>query len=282
MRAQRRWLVGAACALVALAAVAAEPVLTVTIGANSATYTPGSLLGHAAVTTITVPKDVAYKRSMTYRAVPMASLLAGMPPDASLRFTSSDGFVAMLQAAQLLAGGDGDGARAYLAVEPADAPWPALKASDPATAGPFYLVWLRPERGRIVPEQWPFQVTVIEQMAPVVRRFPAIAPASGLAPDSAVNRGFAIFLKNCIVCHTINLGGDSAIGPDLNVPFNPTEYLRADALRRLIRDPQAQRTWPSARMPAFPVAVLSDREYNDVLAYLRHMGNRKVAVPPAK
>jgi len=34
--------------------------------------------------------------------------------------------------------------------------------------------------------------------------------------------------------------------------------------------------------PAFGVAVLSDRELNDMLAYLRYMANRKVAVPPAK
>ena len=49
-----------------------------------------------------------------------------------------------------------------------------------------------------------------------------------------------------------------------------------DALRRLIRDPQSLRRWPAAKMPAFDVAMLSDRELNDVLAYLRYMANRKV------
>ena len=214
---------------------------------------------------------------MTYRAVPMAALLGGVAPDASLRFIASDGFAAMLPAARAACRRRrrsrlprGRARRCAVA---------AAAGSDPASAGPFYLVWVRPERGRIVPEQWPYQVTRIEQMLPLAKRFPAIVPAAGLAPDSAVNRGFAVFPRNCIVCHTINLGGDATIGPDLNVPYNPTEYLRADALRRLIRDPQSQRAWPAARMPAFDVTILSDRDYNDVLAYLRHMTNRKVAVP---
>ena len=81
-------------------------------------------------------------------------------------------------------------------------------------------------------------------MAPLAKRFPVIAPAAGLGTTGPVRRGFATFQKNCMVCHTMNLGGDATIGPDLNVPYNPTEYLRADALRRLIRDPQALRRLP--------------------------------------
>jgi mono/diheme cytochrome c family protein len=119
-------------------------------------------------------------------------------------------------------------------------------------------------------------------MDPLVKRFPAIAPAAGLGADNPVSRGFDVFLRNCMVCHTVNLGGDAHVGPDLNVPYNPTEYLRADALRRLIRDPQAQRVWPGSRMPAFDVSVINDREYHDMLAYLRHMTNRKVPLPSAK
>jgi mono/diheme cytochrome c family protein len=280
VRAMRHRLAGMACGLLALTASAAEPVLTVTAGGRSATYTPASLLAHPAATTITVPQDVSYKRSMTYQAVPAAVLLAGVAPDATLRFIADDGFAANQLAAPLLAAGNG--ARAYLAVESADASWPPLKPGDPASAGPFYLVWLRPELGRIPPEQWPHRLARIDEMRPLAQRFPAIAPAAGLAVDGKVNRGFATFTRNCMVCHTINLGGDATIGPDLNVPYNPTEYLRADALRRLIRDPQSLRHWPAAKMPAFNVATLSDRDYNDVLAYLQHMANRKVALPVTK
>ena len=279
-RAKLQCVAGIACALLAGSATAAEPTLTVMLGARSETYTPASLLAHPAATTITIPHDVSYKRSMTYRAVPVAVLLSGVAPDATLRFLAEDGFAANQLAAPLLA--DSGGARAYLAVEPADASWPPLKPGDPTSAGPFYLVWLRPELGRIQPEQWPYQVKRIDEMRPLAQRFPAIVPAAGLAIDGKVNRGFATFTRNCMVCHTMNLGGDATIGPDLNVPYNPTEYLRADALRRLIRDPQSLRHWTAAKMPAFNVATLSDRDYNDVLAYLQHMTNRKSGVPVTK
>jgi mono/diheme cytochrome c family protein len=218
---------------------------------------------------------------MTYQAVPVAALLNGVAPAASLRFMAADGFVATLQAEALLSAVD-RAPRAYLALEPPDAPWPPMKAGDPATAGPFYLVWEHPERAMIVPEQWPYHVARIEETKPLAQRFPAIVPPPGLAADASVKRGFALTAKNCLVCHTLNLGGDANVGPDLNVPFNPTEYLRADALRRLIRDPQSLRRWPAAKMPGFDVATLSDRDLNDVLAYLRYMANRKVPAPPPK
>jgi mono/diheme cytochrome c family protein len=91
-----------------------------------------------------------------------------------------------------------------------------------------------------------------------------------------------VFEKNCSVCHTLNLGGDATVGPDLNVPYNPTEYMRVDALRLLIRNPQSLRRWPAAKMPAFETRLLSDRDLTDLLAYLRHMADRKVTVPAGK
>ena len=259
------------------AAAAVEPELTVTVGGRATTYAPAALLGLPATTSVKIPNDVAYKRDMTFRAVPAASLLSGVGPDDTLRFVASDGFVATLPAALLLAR---SGAIAYLAIEPADSPWPALNPDSPATAGPFYLVWVDPERGRITPEQWPYQVARIEDVPPLLKRYPMLAPAAS-AHDTE-RRGYAVFEKNCSVCHTLNLGGDATVGPDLNVPYNPTEYMRIDALRRLIRNPQSLRRWPAAKMPAFEASLMSDRELTDLLAYLRHMADRKVAIPPGK
>jgi mono/diheme cytochrome c family protein len=276
-----RMLVALGCALAAWCAVAADPVLTIEIGGKVATHTVGSLLSHPATVSITVPADVSYKRSMTYRAIPMATLLGGIAPNASVRFLATDGFAAVMQADVLLASDD-KGARAYLAIEPPDATWPPLRVGDPASAGPFYLVWLRPERAMIVPEQWPYRIARVDETASVAKRFPSIVPASTVAVDGSVNRGYAAFVKNCLVCHTLNLAGDASVGPDLNVPFNPTEYMRLDALRRLIRDPQSLRRWPGAKMPGIDAALMSDRELNDMLAYLRYMANRKVAIPPGK
>ena len=258
-------------------ASANEPNLTVTVAGRTTTYAPASLLGMRATTSVTIPDDVAYKREMSFRAVPAASLLAGIGPEDTLRFVASDGFVATIPAALLLAR---TGAVAYLAVEPVDAPWPALKPEGGPSAGPFYLVWLNPQRSRITPEQWPYQIARIESVAPLAKRYPMLAPAA--SAHDTVRRGYAVFEKNCSVCHTLNLGGDANVGPDLNVPYNPTEYLRVDALRRLIRDPQTLRRWPAAKMPAFEPRLLSDRDLTDLLAYLRHMADRKVTVPAAE
>jgi len=272
------WLAGLAAGVFAAAAMAADPVLTVVVGGRALTHTAASLLAQPGVVMVTVPQDVGYKRRMTYQALPVAALVPGIAAGASLRFSAVDGFATTLPADLLLENAESL-PRAYLAIEAPDTPWPPLKAGDTATAGPFYLVWVRPERGMIVPEQWVYGVVRIEDVAPLAQRFPALLPASGMAVDASVKRGFAVAAKNCIVCHTLNLAGDGTIGPDLNVPYNPTEYLRLDALRRLIRDPQSLHRWPAGRMPGFSVAVLSDRDLNDVLAYLRHMANRKVALP---
>jgi mono/diheme cytochrome c family protein len=263
-------------------AAANEPNLTVTVAGRTATYAPEALLGMPAATVVNIPHDVAYGRAMTFRAIPLAVLLGGAAPDDTLRMVATDGFVATFPAAPLLARDSVAGAVAYLAIEPSDAPWPPVKAGDAASAGPFYLVWLRPERGAIAPEQWPYQIARIEAVAPLAKRYPMLAPAATLKPHDQERRGFAVFEKNCSVCHTLNLGGDATIGPDLNVPYSPTEYMRVDALRRLIRDPQSLRRWPAAKMPGFDVRHLSDRDLTDLLAYLRHMADRKVALPATK
>jgi mono/diheme cytochrome c family protein len=268
------------CAALAQGAAASEPELTIVVNGRMATYAPAALLAMPGATTVTIPGDVAYKREMTYRALPVSALLAGVGTDETVRFVANDGYVATLPAAPLLA--RGDGAVAYLAIEPPDTPWPVLKAGESATAGPFYVVWARPEQAGIRAAQWPYQVARIESVAPLVRRYPMLAPAAGVSAQDPIRHGFTAYEKYCSSCHTLNLGGDSAIGPDLNVPYNPTEYLRVDALRRLIRDPQSLRRWQAAKMPKFPIATLSDRELTDLLAYLRHMADRKVALPASK
>jgi mono/diheme cytochrome c family protein len=255
--------------------------LTVVIAGRATTYTADALLGNPAVSTITVPGDVAYKQTTSYRALPLATLLQGLGPQDSVRFVASDGFAATLPAAPLLATAE-DGARAYLAVEPPGTPWAPLKAGSPATAGTFFLVWLRPERAKITPEQWPYQIAKIEDVAPIATRFPALLPAANVAATGPIQRGLGVFTTNCSVCHTLNLAGDAQVGPDLNVPFSPTEYLREEALRRLIRNPQSLRHWQQAKMPAFDTRVMSARQLDDLLAYMRHMAKRKVDVPPAK
>lgn len=269
----------AALLMVVATGASADPALTIATGGRTAIYTTAGLLALPAATTVTIPADVAYKRSMTFRAVPLASLLEGAAPDDSIRLAAADGFATTIPAAALLAR---EGPIAYLAIEPADAPWPPLKAGEAGSAGPFYLVWTLPEKATVAGERWPYRIARIEVVASLAKRFPMIAPAAKLAANDPIRAGFASFQEHCMVCHTLNGGGDATLGPDLNIPYSSTEYLRADALRRLIRDPQALRRWPGSKMPAFDSKALPDRELAQLLAYLRHMADRKVSPPVAK
>ncbi|TWC57035.1 mono/diheme cytochrome c family protein [Pseudomonas sp. SJZ080] len=246
--------------------------LNLELGANSRTWQTEELLKHPQLQTITISNDVSYKRDMSYLAVPLAALLTGIKPDDHLQAVALDGFAAELAAAPLL---NAKGARAWLAIEDPARPWPALSEGK-HSAGPFYLVWTDPQAGNISPEQWPFEVASIKRMAPVAERFPALLPDPALKASDPVNQGFALFQKNCLACHRLNGAGDAQFGPDLNIPFNPTEYFGADFLKRYIRDPQSLRQWPQAKMPGFSAQVLPDGDLDMLVGYLKHMAGRKV------
>jgi mono/diheme cytochrome c family protein len=260
-----------AAILLALPVQAAQLILD--LGAGSRTWDTAQLLHHPQARDIDIPDDVSYKRAMHYRAVPMAALLEGVAADAHLQAEASDGFAAQMPAGSLL---QTTGAQAWLAVEDPAHPWPGLGKGKPG-AGPFYLVWTNPAASHISPEQWPYAVARFRLLASVAERFPALLPDPKLATDDPVNKGFALFQKNCLACHRLNGAGDAQLGPDLNMPHNPTEYFAADYLKLYIRNPQNLRQWPQAKMPAITQQVLSDEELNQVLGYLKHMAGRKIA-----
>jgi mono/diheme cytochrome c family protein len=254
-----------------LALPAAAAQLSIELDHASKTWQTADLLKHPDAQTVHIVDDVSYKRNMTYRAVPLAALLPGLQAKNHLQAVALDGFAAELSAAPLL---ETHGARAWLAVEDPTQPWPALAEGKPS-AGPFYLVWTNPQAGHISPEQWPFQIAGIKQLQTVAERFPALLPDPKLSADDPVNQGFALFQKNCMACHRLNGAGDAQVGPDLNIPYNPTEYFSGDFLKRYIRDPQSLRRWPQAKMPAFAAGVLPDSELTLLVGYLKHMAGRK-------
>jgi hypothetical protein len=91
---------------------------------------------------VEVAKDVAYGTPMTYRAVPVAALLAGLdlPPDRAIEAVAIDGFAAQFPR-DLVLNTDASKAIAWVAIEQAD-PWPKIFGKD-YTAGPLYIVWDR-------------------------------------------------------------------------------------------------------------------------------------------
>ncbi|NBA93919.1 cytochrome c [Pseudomonas sp. R5(2019)] len=258
-----------------LAALCGAPVLaaqlTLDLGHGNKTWQTSALLKHPQAQTLTIYHDVSYKRTMRYRAVPMAALLEGVSPDDHLQGVASDGFAAEMPAGPLLNSGP---ARAWLAIEDPAHPWPALGLSK-ASAGPFYLVWTDPQAGNISAEQWPYRLASIRRLAPVAERFPKMRPDPTLAADDPINQGFALFQKNCMACHRLNGAGDAQMGPDLNIPHSPTEYLSGDFLRYFIRDPQSLRQWPQAKMPGFDRQALPDADLDLLIGYLKHMAARR-------
>jgi mono/diheme cytochrome c family protein len=258
-------------------AQAAEPTITVTMANDTRSFMRSELLARPDATAIEVARDVTYRVPMTYRAVPVASLLAGMtvPPDSVIEAVTLDGFIAQLPP-DLILNTDAGKAVAWLAIEPTEHPWPKIPGKD-ASAGPFYIVWTGAAVGTIRSEQWPYQLAkLISQPSPATR-WPALAVNSALPPTDPVRAGQALFVVQCLPCHKLNGAGASDVGPDLNLPQNPTEYFTPQALHDLIRNPRAVRAWPALAMPAFPEDHLSDREIGLIIAYLKHMAGRKQA-----
>ena len=261
--------VAALALLPVLAWAAADPVLDVEINGNVQHYARAQLLKRAEVRNIDVADDVSYHKAMRYRALPLSALIGKGKVKGEVQFTASDGFVANIPATLLEGAGE-----PYLAIEPADKRWPALKAGSPS-AGPFYLVWLAPQKGGVAQEQWPYQIAKITWKAQsLTERFPEIVPKN-VAAGSAEERGLKVYTANCASCHTINGAGDANIGPDLNIPANPTDYFQGNYLRRLIREPASVRTWKTRIMPGFSTKVLSDDDVDDVIAYLKLMSKQR-------
>jgi mono/diheme cytochrome c family protein len=247
--------------------------LSVDAGGAPRVWTTGQLLARSDVQTVTVPGDVSFHRSMQYRAVPLIDLLPGLQNGDRLQFIASDGFAVDIEAQTIRNHG---GAEAWLAIEDPHQPWPPLPGNK-GGAGPFYVVWTNPQAAHVSTEQWPYQLAKIKRTVDVAIRFPATAPAAGLPADSPIVRGYAVFQRTCFACHTLNGEGDARMGPDLNIPHNPTEYIGTDLLRAFIRNPQSLRRWPQGKMAGFPTqASLSDADLDAVIAYLQHMSGRKV------
>jgi len=142
-----------------------EPTITITVGNDTRSFTRSQLLARPDAATINVVRDVAYRTAMTYRAVSVASLLAGMtlPPDSVMEAVALNGFVAHLPP-DLLLKNDERKAVAWLAIETAEQPWPLIPGKN-ESAGPFYIVWTGAEVGSIRSEQWPYQMAKMGRLA---------------------------------------------------------------------------------------------------------------------
>lgn len=253
----------------------ADPVLDVAIGGQTRHFGRDELLRRPDVSQVTVASDVAYGKAMNYRAVPLPALLAGLKPpaDTVIDTVATDGFVAHMPF-DLLINTDPAKAVPWLAIEPTDTPWPSLPGKT-SSAGPFYIVWTGASVAAISSEQWPYQLKRLESQPLPVVRWPALDVDPALPANDPLRAGLALFVTQCLPCHTLNGAGASNMGPDLNQPMSPTQYITPDGLRALIRDPKSVRSWPAQQMPGFSPDQMSDHEIDLIIGYLTHMAGRR-------
>jgi mono/diheme cytochrome c family protein len=252
---------------------AAGPTLTVSANGGVQIFDRDELLARTDVVEITTSRDVAYHTPRTYRAVALAKLFEGVaiPPDAVVEAAAQDGFVTHLPRDLIYAN---DGIVGYMATEVADKPWPPIPGKD-KSAGAFYIVWVGHQASSVPTMNWPYQVVSLSVQDAPARRWPSLAVDPTLPALHPARDGQITFVNKCFTCHTMNRAGPASVGPDLNLPMNPTEYFTDTGLRALIRDPRSVRVWPEQRMPNFAEVDLSDEELGLILAYLRHMVDRK-------
>jgi mono/diheme cytochrome c family protein len=260
--------------LLSFSVCAADPEPTLRVGAKR--YTVSDLLKRPELETITVKHDPAYGgREMQYQAIPAAALFAEtkIREDEVVQFRCLDGFVASISKERIMHTGAGQSV-AYIAIENPQSKWPRMPVRLAAgSAGPFYLVWLKPELSGILQEEWPYQVIAFEVKGRLKDLYPRIFPTNQQA--AAVARGLKLFQQTCFACHTINREGPSQVGPDLNLPLNPTEYLKESVLPRYIRNPKAIRSWEASKMPGFGTDALSDEDISNIVDYLKQMAAEK-------
>ena len=253
-----------------------EPTLTLVTKTGEKTFTVSELLKRKDTETVIVENDPVYPgQKMEYVALKVTSLFdqIELDDDAVIQFKTLDGFSAPVSRQRLLNKSSKESI-AYVAMELPDKKWPPMKPGKPS-AGPFYLIWKNPELSHISSEEWSYMLAAFEVKGSLETTYPEIFPSKKLSGNDPVTKGFRLFVKNCFACHTMNKVGASGIGPDLNVPMNPTEYFRPAALKKLIRNPQAVRHWPNGRMQGFKPDIISNEDLNHLIAYLEHMSRRR-------
>lgn len=223
-------------------------------------------------------EDPYHGRRKRFFALPVSCVIelgfGRMPlPEDNLFLRAADGYVRPARAEQLL---DSSAwlafADAELTANPDATPrWQPIdrRQVDP---GPFYMIWRGIGRNDPHRYPWPYQLVEIES-APLENEYPHIHPAAAMGSPAA--RGFALFRRECIMCHSVN-GEGGKIGPDLNVPRSIIEYRPIDQIRAYIRDPGSFRF---TSMPSHQ--HLSEADLDDLLAYFRAMAERKHIPRPA-
>ena len=269
-------LLGALACLLALSAAAQSPTFTVSGRDQSRTFTQKALLANPAIRSVTVA-DPVYRRTMTYRAIPLAELLkgTGIGPDDYAQARAVDHFSVAIPG-RLAASSDPAQVEAFLAIEDPAAPWPPLPGKqDKASAGPFYIVWRRAPSVQISPEYWAYRLATVAVTDSPLKRWPGLAVGPDVPAGDRIRSGLDRFVELCMSCHRFNGDGEGDQGPDLGRPMNVTEYFQTPALKKLIRDPASVRQWPEQKMQGVDQSVLSDSDLDAMIDWFAYKARQR-------
>ena len=274
MRRQLRLLLLIPLLATALLATAAPAQDLALVGRTaSLAQSRTALLASPETRTITL-FDPVYGRTMTYRAIPMATLLRrlAVTADDYVQARATDAFSVAIPA-RLLAFDDPARAEAFLAIEQADAPWPVIPGKA-YSAGPFAIVWKLGPSITVSSEFWAYRLAALTVTDSPTKRWPVLAVGEKVPADSPIRAGLDAFVSVCMACHRFKGAGEGDQGPDLGQPMNPVDVFQPAALRQLIRDPAAVRHWPGQKMPGFGPDPLSDRDLDAIIAWLTYKARR--------
>ena len=262
-------LLGAMACLPAQSVVAQSPTLTIAGRDSTRTYTQKALLAYPGVRSVTVA-DPVYRRTMTYRAIPLAELLkgTGIDTDDHVQARAVDDFSVGIPS-RLAASADAARVEAFVAIEDPAAPWPAIPGKqDKASAGPFYIIWRRAPSVYVSPEYWAYRLAALAVTDSPLKRWPGLAVGADVPAGDRIRTGLDRFVSVCMACHRFNGEGEGEQGPDLGRPMNVTEYFQIPALKKLIRNPRSVRQWPEQKMPEFDQSALSDSDVDAIVDWL--------------
>ena len=250
---------------------AAEPTVQVEVGTEKRAFTRDELLARPDAVTIEVEKEVTSGAPMTYRAVPAPALLSGMtfPPGSVLEAVAIDGFAAQIPL-DLMLNTDASKSIAWIAIEPADRPWPKVPGKD-YTAGPFYVVWTKPEASGIRSEYWAYQLAKLHSQLAPEARWPALGVDPKLPADDPARAGSKLYVAQCLPCHKLNGAGASDVGGDRERGRLPAPAAAARAHRGLVHGDLARRAH-LLQGAHDGVAIVSRAERGDGLQHLTQRG----------
>jgi cytochrome c2 len=131
--------------------------------------------------------------------------------------------------------------------------------------GPFVLVWEGSYRDADqLPTPWSItEITLGHDSIPK-----ELIPKE---TSERISNGLRLWREHCLRCHSINKVG-GAVGPELNVPVNITEFWPKERLHQMIENSTSLR-WGSA-MPSF--SWLSKQEREALVEYLEVMSRNKI------